>query len=327
MRISLDVGENHKDPAEFRDCIVLADKLGFDTAWLGDHFMPWFHTSGRSSFVWSMIGPCLERTHNIKVGPLVTTPIGGRYHPAIIAQASATLDNMYPGRFALGVGSGEAMNEVPFLGRWPAWQERTERLLEGIKLMKELWNSGSYFDFEGKYFEMKNVFLYTKPKTELRIYFSAIGPKTAKIAGEIGADLLTLNSHNSFERIRDVVIPAYESGVRSSNKDPAEGGKVISLTFAVGSRDEVVKEGREASGIIAKGSLDEPDPRKIQEMGNKFVSDEKLASDLHICSTWQEAVEYVSKFQKLGADEVILPSGPDPKMINKYAQEILPYFS
>ncbi len=326
MRISLDLGENHKEPSEFRDCIVLADRLGFDTAWLGDHFLPWYHSGNQSSYVWSVIGPSLEITKKIKVGPLVTTPIGGRYHPAIVAQACATLDNMYPGRLAVSIGSGEAMNEVPFLGEWPGWQERAERLVEGTRFLREFWEKSSYFDFEGKYFQMKNVFLYTKPKTRLRIYFSAVGPKAAKMAGECGEDLLTLNSHNSIDRCKSVIFPAFESGARSSKRNFSDFRKAVSLNFEVGPRDEVLKGARESAGIIAKGALDEPDPRKIQEMGYKNVSDEELEKHMQIFESWERALDYVSKFQELGVDEVMLPSGPDPGTINKMAEKILPHF-
>jgi G6PDH family F420-dependent oxidoreductase len=325
-RVSLDIGENYKDPAEFRDLVVLADELGFDTAWLGDHFMPWFHSGNKSSFVWSLVGPCLERTRSIKVGPFVTTPIGGRYHPAIVAQAVATLDNMYPGRVVVAVGSGEAMNEVPFFqgGTWPSWEERTERLVEGVRLMRRLWESDDYFDFDGKYFPMKQVFLYTKPKTSLGVYFSAIGPKAATKAGEIGAHLVTLNSRNDLDRCRNVIFPEFEQAARKHGKDPSKLEKVVSLSFAVGSREEVIRGGREAAGIIARGSLAEPDPRRIQDMGNRLVSDEDIVKATHICASWEEAVDYVNDFAKLGVAEVVLPSGSDAGLIRRFAEEILP---
>ena len=114
VEIQLNLGENENDPQEFVDAAVYAEKLGFRTAWFGDHIFPWFHSGKRCSFVWSMLSVALEKTGRMKVGPWVTVPIGARYHPAIVAQAAATLDNMYPGRVLLGVGSGEALNERPF---------------------------------------------------------------------------------------------------------------------------------------------------------------------------------------------------------------------
>jgi coenzyme F420-dependent glucose-6-phosphate dehydrogenase len=143
FQIAIDIGENEQDPNYFKECVVLGEKLGFDVIWLGDHFLPWAHSSNRSSFVWSLMGSSLEASKKVKLGPYVTTPIGARYHPAIIAQAAATLDNMYPGRFLLTVGTGEAMNEAPFFQRWPNWKERMERLIEGTQLIRKLWKSES----------------------------------------------------------------------------------------------------------------------------------------------------------------------------------------
>ncbi len=107
-------------PCILLNAAVTAEKYGFDTIWFGDHLLPWVHNQNRSSFVWSVMPTALDRTNRIKVGPLVTSPIGGRYHPLIIGQATATLDNMYPGRFQLGVCSGEAINETNFFPR--GWQ-------------------------------------------------------------------------------------------------------------------------------------------------------------------------------------------------------------
>ena len=112
----MDLGENYSDPMRFVKCAQLADKYDFDAAWFGDHLLPFFHSKNKTCcpFVWSVFSVALERTRRIKIGPDVTSPIGGRFHPFIIAQATATLDNMYPGRFLLGVGSGEGINEARF---------------------------------------------------------------------------------------------------------------------------------------------------------------------------------------------------------------------
>lgn len=234
MKISLDIGENEKDPAEFRDLIVLSEKLGYDVAWLGDHFMPWVDSGNRSAYVWSLMGSVLEATRKIKVGPYVTTPIGARYHPAIIAQASATLDNMYTGRFILGVGTGEAVNGVMFFPQgWPPGKERSDRLIEGVELMRKLWSSDSFFDFDGSYFKLKQVFLYTRPKTDLKIYFSAVGPKFAELSGIHGDGLITLTSRHSLEELRDLIFPCFDRGARSVGKDPSKIEKIISFNFTL----------------------------------------------------------------------------------------------
>lgn len=322
--IALDLGENEKDPAYFRDCVVLADRLGFDVAWLGDHFMPWIHSGNQSAFVWSLMGACLERTSRIKVGSFVTTPLGARYHPAIIAQASATLDNMYPERILLGVGTGEAINEAPFFERWPPWQERIQRLTEATKLMRRLWTSDSHFDFEGKYFRMKQVYLYTKPKTNLKIFFSGEGPKSARFAGEYGDHLITESSVKSLEQCRDSIFPMFEKGAIAAGKDPKLMEKVVSLSFTFEDKDSFLKKERKWAAIFSTG-LNELDPRKIEQMGND-ISEEEFLRTTNFCSTWTDVVDLISKFRAIGATQIVLPSGANQELIRTYAERILPHF-
>ena len=120
LKISVNLGESYNDPISFVECAVIAEKYGFDTVWFGDHLLPWIHNQNKSAFVWSVIPIALDRTKRINVGVLVTSQIGGRYHPLIIGQAAATVDNLFPNRFRLGVGSGEAVNESNFFdNRWP----------------------------------------------------------------------------------------------------------------------------------------------------------------------------------------------------------------
>jgi coenzyme F420-dependent glucose-6-phosphate dehydrogenase len=322
--IALDLGENEKDPAYFRDCVVLGDRLGFEVAWLGDHFMPLIHSGNKSAFVWSLVGACLERTERIKVGSFVTSPLGGRYHPAIIAQASATLDNMYPGRFVLGVGTGEAINEVPFFERWPSWQERMQRLTEATKLIRQLWTSDSYFDFEGQYFQMKQVYLYTKPKTSLQIFFSGDGAKSAQFAGEFGDHLITESSFNPLERCRDTIFPAFEKGAIAAGKDTKLMGKVVALSFTFEDKNSFLRKQKKWAALFSSG-LNESDPRKIEQMGKDVPEDEFLRAT-YFCATWTDVVDLISKFRAIGSTQIVLSSGANQELIHTYAERVLPYF-
>jgi len=325
FQVSIDIGENEKDPMEFKECVILGEKLGFDVTWLGDHFMPWVHSSNRSSFVWSLMGACLEATNKVKLGPYVTTPIGARYHPLIIAQAAATLDNMYPGRFLLTVGTGEAMNEAPFFQGWPPWKERMERLVEGIQLMKKFWTSKTYFDFDGKYFKANQIYMYTRPRTDLKVYFSGVGPKAARNAGEFGDALITLSHANPYERCRDVIFPAFEEGARSAGKDPSKMEKIVSLSFTLKDPATFSKTERMYAGIAAKNSTDVADPRVIEKMGYD-MSDEELFRSTTFCSKWSDVIDLISKYQELGVTQIALNSGADKKMIRTFAQKVLPHF-
>jgi G6PDH family F420-dependent oxidoreductase len=323
LKIGLDIGENEKDPAEFRDAVILAEKLGFDVAWLGDHFMPWMHSGKKSAYVWSLIGSSLEATAKIKVGPYVTTPIGARYPPAIIAQASATLDNMYPGRFLLGIGTGEAVNEAPFFEQgWPRWAERKDRLLEAAELIRKLWSSESYFDFEGKYFPAKQIFLYTKPKTKMKIYFSAVGEIFSELAGNYGDGLITLGSRNSLEKLEQVIFPSFDRGAKNAGKNPRKLEKIVSVSFTMEDPDIFLKLHKKRAGNLVKGALDEPDPRKIDKLG-ETLTDDALLKSTNFCNKWSDVLELISKYEKIGATQIVLPSGPDKDRIRTFSQKIL----
>jgi G6PDH family F420-dependent oxidoreductase len=325
LQVAIDIGENEQDPNYFKECVVLGEKLGFDVIWLGDHFLPWAHSSNRSSFVWSLMGSSLEASKKVKLGPYVTTPIGARYHPAILAQAAATLDNMYPGRFLLTVGTGEAMNEVPFFGRWPGWKERMERLIEGTQLIRKLWTSDEYFDWDGKYFPAKQIFLYTKPRTDLKIYFSGVGPKAARAAGQYGDALVTLSHANNLERCRDVIFPLFDEGARAAGKDPSEMEKAVSLSVTLKDPKTYSQTERRYAGVVAPGGTDEPDPRKIEQLGAE-LPDEELFKSVAFMSKWSDIIDLISQFQEAGVTQIVLQTGADKKVIRQYAQKVLPHF-
>ncbi len=325
FRLSIELGENYNDPLQFVECVAIAEKYGFEAAWIGDHFFPLSHSGNRSAFVWSVISSALDRTRNIAIGPDVTTPIGGRYHPALIAQASATLDNMYPGRFMLGVGTGEAVNEARFLSHgWPPWKERMERLLEAVELIQRLWNSKEYFEFEGKYFKMGKVFLYTKPKTEIPIYFSAVGPKAARYAGATGVNLVTLNSPEVCEK---ETFPAYERGLKKAGLDPSKNERLVIVDFYLGEKEAGLARIRELgeAGYMVRGSFEIDDPRRIEQIGSS-LSDEEILRLKRICSSPAAVIEMVESYKAAGATEVALCTNSSPELIKVLGETVLPHF-
>jgi G6PDH family F420-dependent oxidoreductase len=325
FKIGVDVGENDAEPRQFVECAVTAEGSGFDSIWFGDHFMPWIDVGGKSAFVWSVMGSALERTERIRMGPDVTCPIGGRFHPAIIAQAAATLDNMYPGRFMLGVGSGEAVNEARFFlertGRWPRWRERIERLVEAVTLMRELWTKDDYFTFQGKYFTMSDVRLYTKPKTNIPIYFSAMGPKAAAYAGRFGDHLVTIASPS---RCKDVIFPNFEEGRRIEGKDQTEAEKMVLVNFAIGRPESILSKlkSKDAS-FLAKGAFENPDPRRVEASGAS-LDDASVKEYFHICPKIEDLSDVANLYLDVGADHIVFSTGANPKLIREIGGALLP---
>lgn len=309
---------------KFVEAVQYTEEQGFKTAWLGDHFVPWYHSANRSAFVWSVMGVALERTTSIRIGPLVTTPMGARYHPAIVAQACATLDNMYPGRFLVGVGSGEALNERPFWnGRWPPWEERMQRLVEGIALMKRLWTAKRPFAFRGKFFTSDFYYLYTKPKTQIPIYFSAVGRRAAFFAGRYADALVTICPRNDLHKFESEILPEFERGLkRAGNRD---GRVQVHVSFSFSSPAQLRKEQPGSLGWLRKDSWSIETPIEVERAGHR-ATDEDIRKGMLLCRGWPELVRELQKYVDAGADEICLSSGADKKRIREIRDNVLSVF-
>jgi coenzyme F420-dependent glucose-6-phosphate dehydrogenase len=167
-----------------------AEDAGFSFALVSDHYHPWIDEQGHSPFVWSVIGGISQVTERLRLGTGVTCPLI-RTHPAVIAQAAATAGAMMPGRFFLGVGTGENLNEHITGERWPVPDERLEMLAEAIEVLRQLWEGG-YQTFRGDYFEVEQARIYTLPDPLPPIAVAASKPLAADLAGEAGDALVTV---------------------------------------------------------------------------------------------------------------------------------------
>lgn len=170
-------------PGQLLEQARRAADTGFTRLAISDHFHPWNDAQGNSPLVWSMIGALSQAVH-LPVTTLVTCPTM-RLHPAITAQAAATSSRLLDGRFALGVGTGEALNEHVLGDRWPSFAERAEMLEEAVELMRELF-TGRQVSHRGRHYTVENARLYTAPRGRLPVLVSAFGPKAAELAGRIG---------------------------------------------------------------------------------------------------------------------------------------------
>jgi G6PDH family F420-dependent oxidoreductase len=328
MKFGFDTDGGWNNPNDHIESAIMAEKLGYDSVWIGDHFMPWFDRDAQAPAVWPWLGVALARTSTIKIGPAVTVPIGGRYHPLLVGQAAATLDNMFPDRFLLGVGTGQAMSEQRFMGRWPEWKERGERLREGITLIRKLWSERSYFDWHGTYFSAEKVFLYTRPASHIDIYVSARGKYAARIAGAVGDHLMTTVSDAS--KVKDEVIPEFERSMRKSGRDPRQAFKIGYMIFGIGEIDELVrllKGSAGAAGLIdaARGEMD---PRKIQEMSAQ-ASREALIDHHHLVRKAADLVQPTQDLVDAGCNYIILSdeSRHASESMKRIMQDVVPNIS
>lgn len=210
-------------PNELLEQAKLAEHYGFRGVMAADHFQPWVPQQGHNAFAYSWMGALGALTGH-SFGPGVTCP-SFRYHPSVIAHAAATLGAMYPGRFWLGLGSGEALNENVVGGVWPEPLERFEMLQEAVEIIQRLF-SGKDVRYRGKHFQMNKVRMWTLPEQPVPIYVAATGPQTLKWAGKHTDGLITPGA--SHEKLRGIV-DNFSAGAREAGKDPATMPKLLQL--------------------------------------------------------------------------------------------------
>jgi coenzyme F420-dependent glucose-6-phosphate dehydrogenase len=263
-----------------------------------------------------------ERT-NMILGTAVTAPIL-RYHPAIVAQAFATLDYLYPKRIFLGLGAGEALNESPLGYSWPLPGQRVEMLEETTLIIRRLW-SEDFLTFKGKYYELKKANLYTKPKNPIRIYIAAGGPRVARLAGRLADGLLVVDDLKQSSKLAEV----YEKSARKSGRDTSSLEKIVELLVSYDEDyDKALKSCRVWAGIWAGFKYDLSDPREIEEYGNQ-TPDEYLEKRWIISNSAEEHIRCIKKYVEAGFNHIyFVSSSPDESnFIKFYGKKVLPYLT
>ena len=193
--------EEHSPSALVRHARA-AEAAGFRTAMISDHFSPWVPEQANSGFVWTVLGAIANATRSLAVGTGVSAPIH-RMHPLVIAHAAATVETMMPGRFFLGIGTGERLNEAVMGEHWPAGQERRERVSAAVEIIRELWSGATVSRAEGP-FKVERARLYTRPDTPPPIVIAASGKRSATMAGQHGDALLGVSDDPA-------IVDAFES--------------------------------------------------------------------------------------------------------------------
>lgn len=223
-------------PMEAVELSAYAEAHGFSGVMAADHFAPWVPAQGQAAFVWNVLTAVAERTTG-DLGPGVTAPTF-RWHPAVVAQASATLAAMYPGRHWLGLGSGEALNEHVVAGYWPEAPERINRLFEAIEIIRALFTAslaGKDTKHSGTFYRMESTRLWTMPDEAPPILVATAGPVTAKRTGRHADGIITVGA--PLEKI-DGLFARFAEGARESGRDPDTMPKVLQLHLSWAPTDE-----------------------------------------------------------------------------------------
>ena len=241
LKLGFKASAEQFDPRELVEIAVAAEAHGMESVTVSDHFQPWRHEGGHAPFSLTWMAAVGERTSTIQIGTSVMTPTF-RYNPAVLAQAFASLGLMYPGRIMLGVGTGEALNEIAtgWRGEWPEFKERFARLREAVELMRRLWTADRV-SFDGEYYSTVDASIYDRPETPIPVYIAAGGPTVARYAGRAG-DGFICTSGKGMSLYTDELIPAVKEGAGTAGRDFGDIDRMIEIKLSYDTSHEAALE-------------------------------------------------------------------------------------
>ena len=309
-------------PIEVTDFTVAAERAGFTGVMAADHFQPWVPAQGSAPFVWNVLTAMGERTRG-DLGPGVTCP-SFRFHPAIVAQASATLAVMYPGRHWLGLGSGEALNEHITGDYWPEATERLERMWEAIEIIQKLF-SGKDVKHRGTHFRLETCRLWTLPDSPPPIFVATAGPLTAKRAGRTVDGIITPGAP---EEKLAMLLDRFDAGARESGRDPGSLVKILQLHLSWAETDERALANAVSewpNGGMKFPKQDIRSPFDFEQMAT-LVRPEDFAGRMLITADLDAHRAEVQRYLDLGFDRVYLHNvgRNQAEWIEVFGRDVLP---
>jgi len=312
-------------PRDALEQAIRAENVGFDSVWADDHFHPWYHTNAQSAQAWAWMGAALEATKKVFISTCITCPVM-RYNPAIVAQTFATLRQMYPERVGIAVGAGEAMNEVPVTGEWPSVPERQDMTVEALGVMRQLWGGQEPATFKGKYFTLDKAFLYTKPETEVPVYFSGMGPKGARLAGKYGDHLMTVAADPSV--LKNVTIPNFVKGAADSGKDPSKMERAMLIWYSVDpDYDKAIEGLRFWAGCLVPAMFKYKvyDSREVEAHAN-IVGHDLIKENFMVATDAEGLIKEIERFKAAGITHFCLGnSSPDVSQGIDVFKDVIPH--
>ena len=318
-------------PRELVELAVLAERHGMESVAVSDHFQPWRHTGGHAPFSLAWMAAVGERTSTVQIGTSVMTPTF-RYNPAVIAQAFATLGCLYPGRIMLGVGTGEALNEIAtgFRGageqHWPEFKERYARLREAISLMRALW-SEDRVTFEGEYYSTHDASIYDRPDGGIPVYIAAGGPVVAGYAGRAG-DGFICTSGKGMELYTEKLLPAVEAGAEKAGRDAASIDRMIEIKMSYDTDAEVALENTRfwaPLSLSKEQKHDITDPSEMEEAADALPI-EQVASRWIVGSDPDEMTAKIGEYVSAGFNHLVFhgPGHDQRRFLELFERDLAP---
>ena len=314
MELGFALSSEEQAPAELVRHARAAEEAGLTFGLISDHIHPWADTQGHSGFVWAVLGSIAQATETFRIGTGVTCPLI-RIHPAIVAHAAATVACLMPGRFFLGVGTGENLNEHVLGAKWPAPDERLEMLDEAVGLMRQLWEGG-YQTHRGKHYTVEDLRIFDLPDEPIEVAVAAMQPQAAELAGRIGDALVNVAP-------KQEIVQAFDE---SGGAGKPKYGQ-ITACYAK-SKDEAKKTAYENwPNVLVEGAASQelPLPRHFEQLVQDRNADE-LEGTIPLGPDPDEYLEQISEYDKAGYTHVCFHQvGPDQEPFLEFARkELLP---
>ncbi|WP_410598144.1 glucose-6-phosphate dehydrogenase (coenzyme-F420) [Amycolatopsis sp. lyj-90] len=326
LKIGYKASAEQFGPRDLVEYSVLAEQVGLDSVMVSDHFQPWRHQGGHAPFSFAWMAAVGERTERVVLGTSVLTATF-RYNPAVVAQAFGTLGSLYPGRVLLGVGSGEALNEVAVARiEWPAFKERFARLREAIELMRKLW-SEERVTFEGEYYQTTDATVYDRPEGGVPIYIAAGGPVMAKYVGKQG-DGFICTSGKGMDLYTDKLLPAVAEGAEQVGRSTGDIDKMIEIKL---SYDPDPAQALENTRFWAPLSLTPEqkagieDPAEMEKAADALPI-EQVAKRWIVTSDPADAVEQIKPYVEAGFNHLVFhgPGHDQERFLRSFSEQVVP---
>ncbi|MCU1411300.1 MAG: glucose-6-phosphate dehydrogenase (coenzyme-F420) [Rhodoglobus sp.] len=327
LKLGFKASAEQFDPRELVEIAVAAEAHGMETVTVSDHFQPWRHEGGHAPFSLSWMAAVGERTKTITIGTSVMTPTF-RYNPAVVAQAFATMGCLYPGRIMLGVGSGEALNEIAtgWTAEWPEFKERFARLRESVDLMRALW-TGDRVSFDGEYYKTVDASIYDRPDLPIPVYIAAGGPVVARYAGRSG-DGFICTSGKGMSLYTEELIPAVKEGAAQASRDFEQIDRMIEIKLSYDTDEATALENTRFWAPLAlskEQKHDITDPIEMEKAADALPI-EQIASRWIVGADPDAVVEQIKQYTDAGLNHLVFhaPGQDQRRFLELFERDLAP---
>ena len=326
LRIGYKASSEQFGPRELLEYAVAAEEHGLDSVTVADHYQPWRHEGGHAFYSLAWLSALGERTSRLILGTSVLTPTF-RYNPAVIAQAFATMGALFPGRIFLGVGTGEALNEVAVARlEWPDFKERFARLREAVRLIRILWKEDQV-SFEGEFYQTSNATIYDRPESGVPIYIAAGGPVVARYAGRAG-DGFICTSGKGMDLYTERLMPALDEGLQASGRDRSDIDRMIEVKLSYDRDPMLALENTRfwaPLSLTAEQKHGVDDPLEMERLCNELPIEE-VARRWIVASDPETALARIKPYVDAGLNHLVFhgPGADQMRFLDQFSEDVVP---